>query len=405
MQIQKRGPQTYYLRWTLPHAPGQRGERKGELFHGTLEAAKARWAERAVEWRAVNPDAPRATTLAQLADLWLAEGRAAELRPATRSLYRTQLRQHVLPGLGATRIDQLTPRHIAAAVAEWRRAGVGARTCQVALDVLRRCLDQAVAWEWLPRNPAARVDRPAYRAADHAVWTLAETRTFLTATREIPTYGVLYRLALLADGRQSEVLGLRWADVRWEPPSLFVHAQFTRARELADLKPGEKGHRWCPLDRETVDLLRGHQRAQAAQRQRLGADWTPGDWVFTTAAGAPLGHRNLVRRFKADAAAAGVPAIRFQDLRATGATLLAEGGTSERLVADRLGHSTTRTTRTHYLRLAAEAQRPHVDRLARAVGPAPAGPPRAPRWRIRRSLGATGDTPGIQAGDPRGYEE
>lgn len=405
MQIQKRGPQRYYLRWTLPHAPGQRGERKGEMFRGTLEAAKARWAERAAEWRAVNPDAPRGTTFAQLAELWIAEGRAAGLRPATQALYRTELRRHVLPALGALGLDELTPRHIAAAVAAWRRDGVGARTCQVALDVLRRCLDQAVAWEWLPRNPAARVDRPAYRAADHPVWTLAEARAFLAATCATPTYGLLYRLALLVDGRQSELLGLRWADVRWDPPSLFVHAQFTRARELADLKPGERGQRWCPLDAETAALLRAHRHAQAAQQRRLGADWAAGDWLFTTAVGTPLGHRNVVRRFKAQAEAAGVPPIRFQDLRATGATLLAEAGTSERLVADRLGHSTTRTTRTHYLRLAAEAQRPHVDRLARAIAPAPPPPSRGPRGRFRRVLSAPGDTPGIHAGGPGGYED
>lgn len=405
MQIQKRGPQLYYLRWTLPHAPGQRGARKGEMFHGTLAAAKARWAARAAEWRAVTPDAPRAVTLAQLAGLWLTEGRAADLRPATRALYETQLRRHVLPALGATRLDQLTPRHVAAAVAAWRQDGVGARTCQVALDVLRRCLDQAVAWEWLPRNPAERVDRPAYRAAAHAVWTLDQARDFLAATRDLPTYGALYRVALLVDGRQSELLGLRWADVRWDPPSVFIHGQFTRARELADLKPGEKGHRWCPLDRATAAVLRAHQRAQVAQRRRLGADWPAGDWVFTTAVGTPLGHRNLVRRFKADAAAAGVPPIRFQDLRATGATLLAEAGTSERLVADRLGHATTRTTRTHYLRLAAEAQRPHVDRLARAVDPAPSAPMAGPRWRVRRLRRPGGDTPGIRGGDPQGYED
>lgn len=405
MNIQSRGPGRYFLRWELPHAPGAERQRATEMFHGDFEAAQERWLLRARELRQLAPGAPRASTVRALAELWLAEGRAAQVRPATRTLYETELRLYVLPALGDVRLDRLTPRMVAAAVAGWAAAGVGPRTQQVALDVLRRCLDQAVRWEWLPRNPAARVDRPAYRARDHVIWTQAEARQFLAATRDVLTYGPLYRLALFADARQSEILGLQWADVQWDPPAVYIRGQFGRERVFADPKTGETGQRWCPVDRETAAQLRAHREAQAVRRARLGADWPAGDWVFTTASGRPLQHRNLVRRFHADVAAAGIPGIRFQDLRATGATLLAELGASERLVAARLGHTTTRTARKHYLFLAAEAQRPYVDRVAAALQPAVRGR----RRRLVRHVGhagrAGGDTAGIRGGDIAGYEE
>lgn len=57
------------------------------MFHGTKDAAKARWAERAAEWHVIDADAPRVVTLAQLAALWLTEGRASKLRTATRQQY------------------------------------------------------------------------------------------------------------------------------------------------------------------------------------------------------------------------------------------------------------------------------------------------------------------------------
>lgn len=307
---------------------------------------------------------------------------------------KATLRRDILPALGGERIDRLTARRIAQVVADWERAGKGVRTITLAHAILYRCLDQAVRWHWLARNPAAGVDLPRYTPAPHAVWTAAQARTFLAATAAADPWGPFYRLALLAELRESELIGLRWADVDWAHRLLRCSGQYTVAHEYHAPKTS-RGERWVPLDTETLAALRRRAAAQRQQAARLGTDWPESDWVFTTRAGTPLMHRNVRRRFAEDTDRAGLPRIRFHDLRGTRATLLAEQGVSERIVADRVGHATTRVTREHYLRLGAERQRGPVDAVAATLAvPALSGR----RFHVRRHVG---DTPGIQSPDPR----
>jgi len=396
MQIQRRGPQQYYLRWSLPHAPGVVGRRIGEMFHGPYDAAKARWIARAVELRIIDPETPRTATVADLAAAWLAEGRASQRATATRRQYAGHLRRDILPLIGHERVDHLTTRRIAQLVADWERQGKGVRTITLAYATLYRCLQQAVAWHWLAVNPAVGVDVPAYRPAPHTVWTAAEAARFLRATGSLDPWGPFYRLAILTGLRLSELIGLTWSDVDWERRVVRVRQQYTVDRERKAPKSA-RGERWLPVDTGTLEALRRRQVAQARQAARLGDDWPASDWVFTTKAGTPLMHRNVRRRLAGDIARHWLPPLRVHDLRATGATLLAEAGASERVVADRLGHAETQVTREHYLRLAAEVQRAPVDAVARALGTAPA----ARRWRLQRRVAAPRDTPGIRGGDTR----
>ena len=55
-----------------------------------------------------------------------------------------------------------------------------------------------------------------------------------------------------------------------------------------------------------------------------------------------------LRRFRAQAAAAGVKSIRLHDLRHTHATLLLLAGVSPKAVQDRLGHKTIQVTMDLY---------------------------------------------------------
>ncbi len=61
--------------------------------------------------------------------------------------------------------------------------------------------------------------------------------------------------------------------------------------------------------------------------------------MFTTSIGTPLEARNVVRSFKAILARAGLPDVRFHDLRHSCATLLLVQGVSPRVVMEILGHS------------------------------------------------------------------
>lgn len=66
----------------------------------------------------------------------------------------------MLPSLGRVRLKTLTPAHVRGLLREKLDAGFSSRTVQYLRFVLRKALDQAVADDLLPRNPAAGVKSP-----------------------------------------------------------------------------------------------------------------------------------------------------------------------------------------------------------------------------------------------------
>lgn len=116
--------------------------------------------------------------------------------------------------------------------------------------------------------------------------------------------------------------------------------------------------RQVTLSRDPVDALRRHRVAQAAERLLLGAAWEDNDLVFANVVGRPIAAGNLLRRsFEPLLKRAGLPRIRFHDLRHTSATLLLGRGIHPKIVAEMLGHSRVGTTLDRYSHVTPTMQR------------------------------------------------
>ena len=77
--------------------------------------------------------------------------------------------------------------------------------------------------------------------------------------------------------------------------------------------------------------------------------WEDHDLVFTTGVGTPISRADLITRsFKPLLRKAGLPIVRFHDLRHTCATVLLSKGTHAKLVQEFLGHSTIAVTLDTY---------------------------------------------------------
>ena len=95
--------------------------------------------------------------------------------------------------------------------------------------------------------------------------------------------------------------------------------------------------------------------------------------VFPNEIGRPIERGNLVRRsFQPILDRAGLPRIRFHDLRHTAATLLLSEGTHPKVVQERLGHSTIGVTLDVYSHVLPHMQREAAAKLDRLLGPGPA---------------------------------
>ena len=93
------------------------------------------------------------------------------------------------------------------------------------------------------------------------------------------------------------------------------------------------------LPAETVAALKAHKARQNEERLKARALWADHDLVFATPTGNPIHPSNVLRNFGKLQARAGVPRIRFDDLRHTHATWLITGGQAITTVSERLGHA------------------------------------------------------------------
>lgn len=163
-------------------------------------------------------------------------------------------------------------------------------------------------------------------------------------------------LALNLGMRQGELLGLTWDALNLDAGTLRVFQQLQRVRQAAGGKAfvlqttkTKAGDRLLQLDLDLVALLREHQRVQAEEAPLRGVTWKNSfNLVFVTDTGAPIHFSDLVKQFKCALKKAGLPAIRFHDLRHTAATLMLADGVPLVTVSKILGHSSPAITAMIY---------------------------------------------------------
>ena len=141
--------------------------------------------------------------------------------------------------------------------------------------------------------------------------------------------------------------------------------------ELMESK-ADRSRRSITLSAIAIGALRRHRAEQNKQRLQLGAAWEDRDLVFCNEVGRPLDGRNILRAsFRPLLERAGLPRLRFHDMRHTAATLLPAQGVHPKKVQDLLGHCTTAFTLDVYSHVTPNMQ----DEVAATMDPILAASP------------------------------
>jgi len=182
----------------------------------------------------------------------------------------------------------------------------------------------------------------------------------------------LFTVALALELRQGEALGLRWPDIDLEACTLSVQLSLQRVNGewLSPEPKTTRSRRTVPLPGPVTVALREHRARQLVERLRLGAAWQGERWgalVFADEAGGPLSGFHVSRRFKALLAVAGLPPMRYHDLRHGAASLMAAQGVPARVAMEILGHSQISTTMNIYAHVAPELGRDAAERIGAAL--------------------------------------
>lgn len=366
--ISKRQDGRWEAALTLPGTGGKRKRFYGETQRVVREQLTA--ALRALDQG--EPPATECQTVAQFLARWLEDVVKPSVRPKTYHSYAQLVRLHLAPGLGQHQLRKLQPQHVQAFMNEKLAAGLSPRTVQYLRAVLRRALGQALKWGLVARNVATLVDPPRMERPQLRALTPDESRRFLDAVRG-DRLEALYAVALALGLRQGEALGLRWQDVDLDAGELRVRVALQRVQgqPLRLVEPKTRqSRRTLPLPPPVIAQLRAHRTRQREDRLLAGERWEGEGWglVFANTRGGPLEPRNLTTRYKALLALAGLPNIRFHDLRHSCASLLLAQGVHPRVVMEILGHSTITLTMNTYSHVLPQAQRDALDRLGDLFG-------------------------------------
>lgn len=307
----------------------------------------------------------RTVTLGELVELHLAQaGYAATTHADMTSIARRIPTTHTtLPvaELGAADLDRL--------YTDLTRAGWSPHRVHRVHELVSSALSRAVRWGWIPANPARSARPPSaatreVRPPDPAV--LAE---LAAAIDNDPPFAAFIRLASVTGARRGELCGLQWGDVDLDQATVTIRRSVavTTASGVVvkDTKTGAKGRRTVHIDPVTVTALRRLRAHDAERLLSVGLRHDSGSWVFSDRYGTePWRPDRPTHRWTRLRNRLGHPEIRLHDLRHLVATELLAAGVDHAVVAERLGHSSPRTTLGVYGHARADRAREAADIIA-----------------------------------------
>ncbi len=280
-------------------------------------------------------------TLKQYLEIWLEEVSKPAIRLSSYVKYRKLINGYIIPALGHVQLQKLTPRQVQHLYNQKLSDGLAPKTINSIHGVLHRALDNAVKWNYVSRNICDLVSPPRMVRSEIRPLTLEQAHKLLEVVRG-DRLEVLLTLALTTGMRRGELLALRWSDIDFKSGSLNVHRTVDFLAKYGYIETEPKtaaGRRKITLPQFVIEMLLLHREQQLEVKVKLGDTWEERNLVFTGLQGGYLNPRYLIKLLNKLVSNAGLPHMRFHDLRHSAATLLLSMGVNPKVIQEILGHS------------------------------------------------------------------
>ena len=258
-------------------------------------------------------------TLGEWLDRWLAEYKDGTIRPGTLENYRNYIENYIKPQLGGKQVSLITTQDVQRM---YRRLKSGGRvredaegskrlsdsTVRHIHTMLHGAMKAAVQAHIIPKNPTENATAPKLNYKPMQVLNEQELDTFLQAVQKDDVWRDFFYTELMTGLRRGEICALMWRDFDAKAGTLGIsrtlHSKGQGIYALGDTKTSQ-GNRTIILPESVAALLRARKKASISQ------------WIFPqpTSPELPMNPGTAYRRLKTLLEEAGLPSIRFHDLR------------------------------------------------------------------------------------------
>jgi len=292
-------------------------------------------------------------------DAWFENVAKIKVRPSSHQTYRGYIDNHIKPNIGNIPLEKLTTMELQKLYrklltsgrverieADKQPKGLSAKTVRNINQVISSAMDLAVAQKIILENPTNACSLPRVEHKEMQTISSEQLQTFLEEAKRSGVYEMYY-IELSTGLRRGELLGLKWEDIDMKQGIIRVRRQVSRIDGKiveAPLKT-KNSYRAVTISPQAVEVLK-------AQKEK-----TDDEYVFPSPNGGPISPDSVNNMLHRVLDRAGIPRVRFHDMRHTFATLALQNGVDIKTVSGMLGHFSAGFTLDTYAHVTTAAQK------------------------------------------------
>lgn len=305
---------------------------------------------------------PQSILLKDFAEDWF-ENYKFQLRETTATQYRLKIRNWINPILGSFKVQDIKPIH-AQMFSRKLLESCEPSTAHKTYAIAKLIMNHAIDMELINKNPLKSISIKE-KKRKVTTWSFEELEHFLKVVKKYDDfYYRVFAVTSYTGMRKGEVLGLKKSNVDFKNNKITIKESVAETKEKGvylDRVKTPSSKRQVAIDSFIASILKEQIKKNNEYKIKLGPEYEDNNLIFCHPDGKIFRPTSLNRPFRKYIELSGVPYIRFHDMRHTHATLLLEMNVNPKIVSDRLGHSSVKTTLDTYSHASLEIQKDVAD--------------------------------------------
>lgn len=310
------------------------------------------------EYQGIDLSGDSDMPLGEWMDRWMRDYAEPILRSSTISSYRTVIENYIRPALGDESVRLITSMDVQEfynELSERKRQNDTSRklassTVRSTHMLLHEIMDAAVLARLISKNPTDGTTVPKNNYPPKKILTEEQLNTFMEAIKAEPLWYDFFYTEITTGLRRGEICALQWCDLDEDAGTLKVQRTVLESHKNGQLvgdPKTESGTRTILLPPSTLHLLKERKKQAVTE------------WIFPSLreVNAPTSPSAAYHRLKVILEQAGLPNIRFHDLRHTFATHALTAGVDAKTLSGILGHTNASFTLDTYTHVTTDMQR------------------------------------------------